>query len=189
MARKNSLLIHSLSGVKKYHDYLPQVLDWITKCGLCFMKIVQPFNDVRISTRDQSTLMDKESVATDDESTLTDKESTLTGGESASTGDDCKPTEKKFSGVISASIGCDMCGMRPITGEIYHCQECVDIDMCKVCSTIKFEGEIIIGKSIHKASHKLELINPRSSFALERVDNVNLETALGRLLTANLFHK
>lgn len=58
---------------------------------------------------------------------------------------------------LSYTIGCDLCGMRPIAGKIMHCKECSNIDLCESCSLKPLEVPISLGKDIHTSLHTLEL--------------------------------
>ncbi len=64
----------------------------------------------------------------------------------------CENCYKNKSETVHSNIECDGCGMYPLIGVRYKCNECDDFDFCSDCHQQKKE------KGSHIRSHKMETI-------------------------------
>ncbi|XP_056170434.1 E3 ubiquitin-protein ligase PRT1-like [Syzygium oleosum] len=85
---------------------------------------------------------------------------------------------KNDAAMIHAGAGCDYCGMHPIIGDRYQCQDCVEkigYDLYGDCynSHCKLPGQF---NQQHRPEHKFRLKKPRTS------RNYMLRLVTGRLL-------
>ncbi|XP_056170430.1 E3 ubiquitin-protein ligase PRT1-like [Syzygium oleosum] len=85
---------------------------------------------------------------------------------------------KNDAAMIHVGAGCDYCGMHPIIGDRYQCQDCVEkigFDLCGDCynSHCKLPGRF---NQQHRPEHKFRLKKPRT------LRNYMLRLVTGRLL-------
>lgn len=69
-----------------------------------------------------------------------------------------------LTGVAQVTIGCDVCGQRPIVGKVYHCKTCPDFDSCESCllksATSSDTADV---PNAHSSLHEMELLNLKST--------------------------
>ncbi|KAJ0647450.1 putative transcription factor interactor and regulator LIM family [Helianthus annuus] len=82
------------------------------------------------------------------------------------------PTEETFlqwwtsnRSKIHGSVGCDMCGIFPIIGDRYQCQDCPEKSGYDLCGDCYNTGSSVPGRfnQKHTSSHRLELVKPTIS--------------------------
>ncbi|KAL2932862.1 E3 ubiquitin-protein ligase PRT1 [Bienertia sinuspersici] len=79
-------------------------------------------------------------------------------------GEESKPTENEHKPKVHAGAGCDYCGMYPIVGDRYQCQDCVEVmgfDLCGDCYNTRSKRPGRFNQQ-HTSDHRFELVKPRA---------------------------
>ncbi|KAH9622604.1 hypothetical protein KSS87_021571 [Heliosperma pusillum] len=93
----------------------------------------------------------------------TSKKSAKIGFELPTSEEHLLPWWKEYASKLHGGIGCDHCGMYPIVGERYKCQDCkerVGFDLCGECYNTRSKRPGRFSQQ-HTQDHKFELVKPR----------------------------
>ncbi|XP_074268470.1 E3 ubiquitin-protein ligase PRT1-like [Silene latifolia] len=93
----------------------------------------------------------------------TSKKSAKNGFELPTSEENLLPWSKEYVSKLHGGVGCDHCGMYPIVGERYKCQDCkerIGFDLCGECYNTRSKRPGRFNQQ-HTPDHKFELMKPR----------------------------
>jgi next-to-BRCA1 protein 1 len=86
--------------------------------------------------------------------------------------------DKNKNETVHSNTRCDGCGMDPLIGVRYKCNECYNFDFCSACHQQKKE------KGSHIRSHKMAaILEPDDSLALSNLNEDNKEKLLNEMFS------